>query len=200
MKRGLLLLLILLSPACQRTAGLEWKETMSAESLREPVQILSHRCISCHNPTKHEGDFGDAHDIPSMVRAGRIVPGNPEESRLYVVMKTAFMPPQTHLDEEEVDAIRKWISQMDPFIGDENFKFDQLESEVLKPVCLNCHDATHPGNVQLVTYEDALRFVVKGQPDFSLLYEVLFDGTPNHSVTDAQKNVVREWIFRDARK
>jgi hypothetical protein len=45
-----------------------------------------------------------------------------------------------------------------------------------------------------------LRYVVKSQPELSLFYEVLSDGTAGHTISAEQKEIVREWILRGARE
>lgn len=188
----------LLVLGCQRTSSLDWTTSVSTEALTEPTKIMQVRCASCHNANKGEGNFANANDLSGMIASGLVVPGNPDESRLYVVMKTAFMPPNLHLGEEEVEAIRNWIAHMDPYASDPKYKFDQLEADVLKPACISCHGAT--STIPLVTYDDVLKYVVIGNHNYSLLYETVRAGAGGHAINGDQRKVIREWINRGARK
>jgi len=79
--------------------------------------LLLERCIECHGPTKQEHEVrldrrsdllsGSASDIPL------VVPGKPEESRLWQVLQHAEndirMPSSGKLDQDSLAAVQLWI-------------------------------------------------------------------------------------------
>ena len=90
---------------------------------RDIRPILSEKCFKCHGPDRRkrkgdlrldtrEGAFADLGDYRA------IVPGNPEESELYVRITEANaedrMPPEKsllQLTPREIELIRRWIEQ-----------------------------------------------------------------------------------------
>ena len=96
-------------------------------SYRGQIQpILDKRCVPCHSVETHRARIVlTSYEKVSTSRAlitGRqplIVPGNPVESRLYVLCATSQthfrMPPDTAgmppVTTEELELVRKWIEQ-----------------------------------------------------------------------------------------
>lgn len=71
-------------------------------------------CLACHGPTlkTKELDLGTYQSTMHGSESGAvIVPGQPDESRLYHMVKDGLMPPggKVHLADDELEIIRKWI-------------------------------------------------------------------------------------------
>lgn len=82
---------------------------VDADLPNQATQILSKNCYSCHGSAAMAGlrldEPGDLHD-------GVIVPGKPDESRLWLMMNgkgRAMMPPAGKLSAAELAVIREWI-------------------------------------------------------------------------------------------
>ncbi len=95
-------------------------------SFREDIQpILKERCVQCHGTEVQQGRVTMATYqalMDSRTRSGRkppVVPGNPNESRLYILIATNQvefrMPPDTSrippLAPDQVKQIGRWIMQ-----------------------------------------------------------------------------------------
>jgi len=95
-------------------------------SYRDQVQpILTARCVSCHGPNVSRAKImmGSYQELMnSKTRSGKqplVIPGNLDESRLYVLCSTMQlqfrMPPDTShktpLPKEELVLLSKWIMQ-----------------------------------------------------------------------------------------
>ncbi len=74
-------------------------------------QVLTERCFSCHGESgANEGGFNYALNRKHLVRE-LVVPGSPEESKLFQRISSGEMPPDgDRLTEEEVTALKEWIS------------------------------------------------------------------------------------------
>lgn len=109
---GLLLLL-----AARSTAPAADKDFAS-----RALSVLHAKCGACHGSSvnKPESDFGHVDDLARLARDGQlIVPGKPEESRLFRRMAIEHdMPPKglakklgiTPPTPEEISVVREWIA------------------------------------------------------------------------------------------
>lgn len=80
------------------------------------LTLLASKCAECHGShlAEPEDDFGYILDIPRMIEEKQIIPGKPEESRLYRLMVRGKMPPEDArsgpVSPEDVELIRRWIA------------------------------------------------------------------------------------------
>jgi mono/diheme cytochrome c family protein len=83
----------------------------------DALSVFEVKCVACHGPkvAKPRGRFGYVTDL-ARVAANRemIVPGAPDESELWHVIKHNEMPPADSptgvLSPEQKEAIRSWIA------------------------------------------------------------------------------------------
>ena len=95
-------------------------------SYRDQIQpVFNARCVDCHSADQHSGKIVLASYDQMMSsktvsgRAPLVAPGNPNESRLFILCATAQahfrMPPDTStktpLTRQELEALRDWIRQ-----------------------------------------------------------------------------------------
>lgn len=184
---------------CQSNSSLKFADgATDALTTTNAATFIKNQCASCHRDGLAQGRFASAGDPKRMVTEGLIVPGKPEESRLFTVIQMGFMPPSGPLDEHTVLTLREWIRDMDPYEGDATYMFSELRKRVLEPKCLRCHGLGAP--IDLSSHEKTLNYVVKKQPEYSLLYEALHEGADDHGLTLQQLDFVAEWIRRGARE
>ncbi len=125
--------LLLVSFGYVALVGWSCKEKLSTASAEDSVDynlhirpVLSDRCFKCHGPDAnqrkanlrldtYEGALAALKDNP---KAHAIVPGNPEQSEVYLRISSGdtsqVMPPvksNLRLNSNEIDLIRRWISQ-----------------------------------------------------------------------------------------
>ncbi len=126
-------------------ACLAWTSSVSGDEagdrFRDRVApILEGHCLRCHQGVKPKGDFNLSE--PSGVIEGRgprqvVVPGRPEESRLFEVISGAkpTMPKSgDRLDAGQVEAIRAWIAEGAPWPEGLILKADPLAWWSLRPL------------------------------------------------------------------
>ena len=85
----------------------------SAEFFESRVApILATRCIECHGEGGKGGLNLRTRDtaMAGGKEGGDIIPGKPEESRLYQYVSTQEMPPKHPLSAEEIEVLRQWIA------------------------------------------------------------------------------------------
>lgn len=77
--------------------------------VRQVQPILELRCVRCHGPGAAMRNLRlDRRDRAMTV----IIPHRPGDSRLYLAMKSGFMPPgDRKMPPEEIEIIRRWIAE-----------------------------------------------------------------------------------------
>jgi len=78
----------------------------------EIAQILKVRCLACHGPTKQEGKLNLS--LPQTIARGgesgiAIDRSEPLKSLLWTKIADGEMPPEEHLEKEELEALQHWI-------------------------------------------------------------------------------------------
>lgn len=83
------------------------------------VQVLTffaNKCSECHGSqvAEPEGEFGYILDLPRLIQERQVIPGEPDNSRLYRMLARGKMPPRDAKNgpaaPEEVDLVRRWIA------------------------------------------------------------------------------------------
>ncbi|HEX4924380.1 MAG TPA: c-type cytochrome domain-containing protein [Bdellovibrionales bacterium] len=199
--RGLILgfTILLLVAGCNSSSQLKFADNASeALTVQNAAAFIRAECSSCHREGRAEGRFGSAGDLKRMINEGLIVPGKPDESRLFTVIQMGAMPPSNPFDEHTVLILREWIRDMDPYEGDSIYVYSAVRAQLFAPKCLACHGAG--AKTDLSDYQSTMKYVVKRQPEYSLLYEALHEGADDHGVTREQRELIAEWIRRGARE
>ena len=77
--------------------------------VRDVKPILELRCVRCHGSELAMKNLRLSRKDRAMVV---IVPGKPEESRLFLAAQSGFMPPGgPRLSADELETLRKWIAE-----------------------------------------------------------------------------------------
>jgi WD40 repeat protein len=84
---------------------------------KEPLVILKTECFRCHTEEKRKGGLVMT-SLEGLLKGGdtvpAVVPGKPDESFLYELLLAEgdpHMPPKKQLKSEEIDAVKKWITE-----------------------------------------------------------------------------------------
>ena len=150
------------------------------------LPIFKTNCIVCHGADLQQKEL-NLSTWESALKGGEsgavIVPGEPEESRLYELISKGMMPPgDTHLGEQDIETIRSWIDAGAPSPDGEKAvaattaaTYDDIIPVVLNH-CTACHGLRRQeGGLDLRTHASMLRggksgpAIVSGEPSQSLL-------------------------------
>ncbi|MNL04905.1 Planctomycete cytochrome C [compost metagenome] len=173
------------------------------------LRVLAQNCTACHGETSGSGGVFGLQNVSHLVSAGLIIPGNPDQSRIYTVIRSGVMPPNGPLSQADQDLIRQWIQgevstgAPPPTAPTPEATFKYISSEILTPKCVACHSATKAsGGYRFDTYTGVLKAVSKTRPTDSDIYKVVEDGEmpprPGTPLSSAQQQVILEWIQKGA--
>ncbi|MCB0350710.1 MAG: DUF1592 domain-containing protein, partial [Bdellovibrionales bacterium] len=86
------------------------KLSFNSDFGKEAKSILVRNCAGCHGvPTDGVGGVSDILNANSLVQTGLVVPGEPENSRLYQSILKGRMPKTGPMSEVEIEKIYYWI-------------------------------------------------------------------------------------------
>ncbi|MCX6858078.1 MAG: hypothetical protein NTV80_24610 [Verrucomicrobia bacterium] len=94
--------------------------SFSADFKKDIQPILEKHCYECHSEKTGKKKAGYVFDDLETLQKdinpkGAIVPGNPAESHLFVVVADAeheaHMPPKDNLSSREIETMREWITE-----------------------------------------------------------------------------------------
>jgi hypothetical protein len=191
---------------------------------KDVFPLLKANCFRCH------GDKGKQAELDLRTRAGIlqgsesgpiIVPGKPDESRLYEMVHEGLMPPgkKGKLGPAEVETIRRWIESGARFANDTGkFELPVTQHDVIPILlrrCTVCHGPrVQEAGLDLRTKASMLRggksgpSIVPGKPEESLLLKKIKSGAmpPRRRIVEvsikpiepAEIDVLVKWIARGA--
>ncbi len=92
----------------------------TSELGRQVKQILEVNCAKCHQGTK-SGDMDYILELDELVKNGKIIPGDKEDSDLFVRMQQLNMPPAFERVQRptfgQIDQVGQFIDELDPNYG-----------------------------------------------------------------------------------
>lgn len=107
--------------------GLDGEKYLTFDDLKS--RILIPHCISCHKKSDTEDGIKNW-----------FIPGQPENSKLYLVIKDGRMPKKADpLPTSELEFVRKYIIDALEQKKLSTVDFNTLRNEILIPHCLSCH-------------------------------------------------------------
>jgi mono/diheme cytochrome c family protein len=186
--------------------------------------ILATNCTGCHGPVARikEMNLSSLEGVMKGSESGPvIVPGKPDESRLYQMVRDGKMPPgKVHLTEQQLAEIRTWIESMESGTGkvaaappEEVTEHDVMPIMYLR--CTICHGLRRQeGGLDLRTRASMLKggksgpAIAPGHPEQSLLLKRIQSGEmpPKKELMDVsiklitplETEKVTQWIAKGA--
>tara|TARA_B110001454_G_scaffold64823_1_gene62958 strand:- start:2969 stop:3691 length:723 start_codon:yes stop_codon:yes gene_type:complete len=179
----------------------------------QALEILSSKCLTCHNPDKPEGGISDITDLNFLLYYRLVIPGQPEISDLIRVIKEGSMPPGGGVSTDDLAALNKWI--LEGLIDDSGnvaipdgsatleAKYSSIKTRIINTKCLGCHSgATPSGGVDLTTYANTVanNIAIAGNPNGSRLVTSMQragnDFMPRNGarIPQADIDIVKAWI------
>lgn len=129
----------------------------------QALEILSAKCLTCHNPDKPEGGISDITDLNFLLYYRLVIPAQPEISDIIRVIKDGSMPPGGGISTDELQALNRWI--LEGLIDDSGNvaipdgsatlepRYSSIKTRIINTRCLGCHSGGNPsGGVDLTTH------------------------------------------------
>ncbi|OYZ18986.1 MAG: hypothetical protein B7Y39_12805 [Bdellovibrio sp. 28-41-41] len=179
----------------------------------QALEVLSSKCLTCHNPDKPEGGISDITDLNFLLYYRLVIPGQPEISDIIRVIKDGSMPPGGGVSTSDLSALNKWI--LEGLIDDSGnvaipdgsatleAKYSSIKTRIINTKCLGCHSgATLSGGVDLSTYASTVanNIAIAGNPNGSRFVTSLLrpgnDFMPRNGarLPTADIDIVKAWI------
>lgn len=188
MKTLIFTLFLTLLMSCGKRGGLEFIESQDLGLEQEKLltfddlknRIIAPHCMGCHKRSGTEDGIKNW-----------VVPGDPESSKLYQVIKSGQMPKKADpLPTTEVEFVRQYILDMASARVLETVDFDTLKNEILAPHCLTCHK-------RMDNEESIMRWVNVSEPMKSRLLGVVIEGKmPKNGtpLTSREQNIIKKYL------
>jgi len=164
--------------SCGKRSGLEFLETqnfdlqekhLSFNDLKERI-IVPH-CLTCHKRS------GTEEGIEKW-----IVPGDPENSKIYQVIKNGTMPKKAEpLSTADLEFVRQYIMDIPKVRAQLTVDFETLKNEILVPHCLSCHK-------RMDNEESLKRWINTEAPMKSRLLQAVLEGKMPKNAAPLTKN------------
>jgi mono/diheme cytochrome c family protein len=166
-------------------------------------ELIAADCGACHGAAQQLGGV-DLSTYESTLAF--VVPGDPEESELYEVQVEGGHPGQ--FDAASLELIREWIAEgaleaqgaeAPPAVEAAGPNWDTDFAPLFTQQCAACHSSSNSmGGVNLASYEDALAWLVPGEPENSPLYTVQAEGGHPGQLEAAALELLGLWIINGA--
>lgn len=179
----------------------------------EALEILSAKCLSCHNPDKPAGGISDITDLNFLLYYRLVIPGQPEISDVIRVIKDGSMPPGGGVSTDDLAILNRWI--LEGLIDDSGNvaipdgsatlepRYSSIKTRIINTKCLSCHSGGNlAGGVDLSTYAATVanNIARAGNPNGSRLVTSMErtgnDFMPRNGarIPTSDIAIVRQWI------
>ncbi len=181
----------------------------------EAMEVLSAKCLTCHNPEKPEGGISDISDLGYLLYYRLVIPGQPEISDLIRVIKEGSMPPGGGLSTSDLQSLNRWIQ--DGLIDDGGTialpggssalepRYSSIKVRIINTKCLTCHSGnTLSGGVDLTTRASMNAVVAANNPNGSRIVNAIErpgnDFMPRNGARLSATEIaaIRQWIQNGA--
>jgi hypothetical protein len=85
------------------------QEDKCATAAADAREVLETRCGACHDAFPGSGSFAGVLDAQGMIDDEKVVPNQPDMSRVYIRMSEGTMPPSGAVPDPELQKVRTWI-------------------------------------------------------------------------------------------
>lgn len=171
-----------------------------------PLVVSSCATSGCHDQASHR-DGIILTDYANILKTGEIKAGDPGDSEFFESLTDKgddLMPPPPYdaLNDEQIQQIKKWISQ-----GAKNNEcFDDCDTEqvsfsetiwpMMQNYCTGCHSSGSPGGgIVIEDHADMVSIANNGSLMGSVRYEAGYAKMPtNKQLSDCNINQLQKWI------
>ena len=171
-----------------------------------PLVVSSCATTGCHDQVSHR-DGIILTDYASIIRTGKIKPGNPNDSEFFESLTDDdddLMPPPPYspLNSDQIQMIGQWISQG----ANNNACSDGCDTTavnfagqiwpMMESYCTGCHSASAPGGgIVIADYDDMIALAENGSLMGSIGWESGYAKMPtNQKLSDCNISLLQKWI------
>ena len=171
-----------------------------------PLMVSSCATTGCHDQASHR-DGIILTDYASIVRTGKIKPGDPGDSEFFETLTDDDddlmpPPPNSPLDNEQILLIKQWILQgaKDNACIDgcdtTNVTFSASICPMMQKYCTGCHSTGNPGGgIVIGGYSDLVTLAGNGSLMGSVRYDQGYAKMPtNQQLPECNINLLQKWI------
>ncbi|NQZ02274.1 MAG: hypothetical protein HRT45_16575 [Bdellovibrionales bacterium] len=182
--------------------------------------IFAESCNSCHAPDSLVEDVPfDSFETSFLIQNNYIVPGEPQNSPLYLAVLDGLMPHETEaLSVTELETLRDWIQILgdpsgsgsiirapgdegDDLDGDTVPTFSGIYSTIIDTHCISCHGpAQQRGGARFDSYSNLMRYIDVDNPRDSRIFIRINRGEMpdpngfNQPTRGRYANAILEWV------
>jgi formylglycine-generating enzyme required for sulfatase activity len=102
--------------------------------------VFEQYCVECHHAGKQKADL-DMSSRKDLLDHRSIVPGKPDKSVLYTMMRDGLMPPGERLSKDKLEIVRLWIQEGAPWPDSVQLADHKLASPQSAPKSQNAEEA-----------------------------------------------------------
>jgi hypothetical protein len=115
-------------------ADVDFDKDMFATEMGQTVrEVLETNCGGCHTGSIGSGGMNYILDFQTLLSSGKIVPGNKEDSQIFVRMQQQSMPPAFMRDQRptfgQIELVGQWIDEMEGLFDDDGELCTGLEGQ-----------------------------------------------------------------------
>ena len=199
------------TPTSTPTATASATATSGGSNNSATHNMLLTKCGSCHNGPSY-GVFGSM-DLNTMISERRVIPGDPENSRLYIRIVDGTMPPGNPLSLGEISAVHTWIKDelassvtTTPTPNLPADSYASLRVNVFLPKCIGCHNNTDKNRLgagySMETYTELMKKItpynVNDSEAWVKSYDKEMPPSRSNSLTNAELADFASWINKGA--
>jgi len=181
-------------------------QTCSADTVyfqNKVLPLLNSGCAmsGCHDAASHKEGV-NLTTYSTIYSTGRVLPGNPANSKLYKVIANNSMPTGTAFTQAQKDIIYKWILQ-----GAKNnacndcdttlFTYSGAVSAIINTYCKGCHNPSSlGGGIDVSTYANVKAIAANGKLMGSINHAAGFIAMPQggSKLSDCRIQQIQKWI------
>lgn len=153
--------------------------------------FVDERCNPCYFPDTDPAEPFDTFDASYWIQNGHVIPGEPQNSPLYLAAVDGLLPADYDLTAAELETLRDWIFTLGDTSGTGGIivapgddpdapggpTFSGIYATVIATNCTGCHGSTQQSaGVRLDSYANVMNYVVLDNPVASPIYAEINGG------------------------
>lgn len=163
-----------------------------------PIIVSNCAGAGCHDAATR-ADGVDLTTYAKIISTGRVVAGNPGNSKMYNEIAKGDMPPTGKMPQDLIDKINKWIAQgaknnyCNSVCDSTKYTYSADISKILASNCLSCHNS---GTVLLNSHSNVQTLALNGRLLGAIKHLPGYQPMPNSTsfLSDCEIKKIQKWI------